>query len=75
MTQEEFNKLPGRIPKKLFAQITGLSYDDIDAMRRSGELNVFYVHPNGSRRGKRKFKKGYAKYCKADAAKIGGFKL
>lgn len=75
MTQQEFNALPGRLTRKLFLQVTGISEDDLDQMRQSKELDLFYPHPNGSRRGQKKFKKGYAKYSKADAARIAGYKL
>lgn len=76
MTQQAFNELPGLLTRKLFQQITGLSDDDLDQMRRDKELDVFYAHPNGCRRRKKKkTKTGYAKYYKRDAARIAGFKL
>jgi hypothetical protein len=77
MTQAAFNELPGLLPRKLFQQITGLSDHDLDEMRRTGELTVFYSHAQGMKRGRNghKSKKSYAKYYKRDAARIGGFTL
>lgn len=65
VTQEMFSLLPALLTRQQFTLVTGLSDRDLDAMRNANppELKTW-------RRGK-----GYHKYYKTDAARIGNFKL
>lgn len=65
VNQEMFNRLPALLTRFQFKLVTGLSDRDLDAMRTAGEISCY-------RRGG---KKGYHKYYKSDAAKIGRFTL
>ena len=64
VTQEKFDRLPALLTRAQFQWVTGLSNQDLDAMRESGEI------------GKHKRRGGkYHKYFKTDAARIGNFTL
>ena len=64
MTQPEFNALPGLLSRKLFLQLTGLTWRDLDGpegLRATGKVRV-YIKRNGT-----------CRYYKADAAPYLGF--
>ena len=74
MTQQEFDRLPALIPRKVFLLATGLPECDVYAMIRAGQLKVFRRPWRGSARHRR-LRRTAALYYKSEAGRLGGFKL
>lgn len=66
ITQAMFDRLPGLLTRYQFKLVTGLSNEDMDALRaaKPPELKVWQSKP-----------RGYHKYYKSDAARIAGFRM
>ncbi len=63
MNQEEFNKLPGLLTRKLFMNITGLRKEHLRELVLQKKIRYLSLGH------------GKGKYYKGDAARFGGFKL